>query len=367
MQISTVSNFVNPNQKTVTDTKKIAETITIENVPSTQPSVGEIAADVGLSLIPVYGTIREFQKGNKGNIGWGIFGIATDLLSLVPVVGYGVKAASTAIRGGATAVKAAKTIQIGLAAGQAVSKVTTMTVVRQFTVGASEGLAKTSADLGKAALRAVDPGVELLYEGGKFVGKQATKVSGSIAVTTTKAVNSVSILENSSRWKDFSSSIARSGDAMNDMRKDFDGIKSTSELSQQFVKDFPRSVYKVDGKVIPTSDLIGLEKAIPDIRKRQFLSAHANQTILADPSEKILLSDNLLGKFVFDNSKPVVYKVKNLANGDMKLTTKFKAKLKAIDPSELAKGEMYSSMGIKVKAVLSESKLAEPQYAYILN
>ncbi|WP_354688081.1 hypothetical protein V9J15_01325 [Candidatus Liberibacter africanus] len=56
----------------------------------------ECTKEAAISMIPVYGTIQEFKKGNYG---WGIFGIISDIALLVPLVGYGAKAAAGLIRG----------------------------------------------------------------------------------------------------------------------------------------------------------------------------------------------------------------------------------------------------------------------------
>ncbi|WP_354688082.1 hypothetical protein V9J15_01330 [Candidatus Liberibacter africanus] len=62
----------------------------------------ECTKEAAISMIPVYGTIQEFKKGNYG---WGIFGIISDATLLIPFVGYGIKAASGLIRGGSIAAR----------------------------------------------------------------------------------------------------------------------------------------------------------------------------------------------------------------------------------------------------------------------
>ncbi|WP_339037493.1 hypothetical protein [Serratia symbiotica] len=100
----------------------IAQELPMEEKVTDRVSTGEIAKDVTLSIIPIYGTVREFQKGN---IGWRIFGAITDALTVIPVIGAGAKAVGTAIRGGSAAVKA---VRVGLTAAEVTSKITTATV-----------------------------------------------------------------------------------------------------------------------------------------------------------------------------------------------------------------------------------------------
>lgn len=252
----------------------ITQELAMEKKVTDQVSAGEISKEVALSMIPIYGTVREFQKGN---IGWGIFGAITDALTLIPVIGAGAKAIGTAIRGGSAAVKA---LRVGLTTAEVTSKITTVTVAKQFAAGASEGLAKSGKELGKAALRAMDPGIELVYEGSSLIRRQTAKMASNISSTIVK---SAAALEDFGKWKKFPSSVPVL-DTSSILQDDFHKIKVTTQLSEQFLLDFDRATYKVDGKVIPRGDYIQFEKAIPDIKKRQLISSYANQTSLADPS-----------------------------------------------------------------------------------
>ncbi|USS96923.1 hypothetical protein M5J15_16370 (plasmid) [Serratia symbiotica] len=45
----------------------ITQELAMEKKVTDQVSAGEISKEVALSMIPIYGTVREFQKGN---IGW---------------------------------------------------------------------------------------------------------------------------------------------------------------------------------------------------------------------------------------------------------------------------------------------------------
>ncbi len=88
-------------------TKNGADKDMINKLSPDKPSLGDIAIDTSLSMVPVYGTVREFQKGNTG---WGTFGAITDALTLIPVVGYAAKAIGSALHGGAVVAEAARGI-----------------------------------------------------------------------------------------------------------------------------------------------------------------------------------------------------------------------------------------------------------------
>lgn len=87
------------------------------------------------SLIPIYGTYKEFKQGN---IGWGIFSAATDVFVIVPVIGGGGKVVKAMLKGEKIAIKLA------------------------------------ASDLAKSAARAVDPGIELLYDASRGISNLVT-------------------------------------------------------------------------------------------------------------------------------------------------------------------------------------------------
>ncbi|MBL0848806.1 MAG: hypothetical protein EU981_01710 [Candidatus Liberibacter ctenarytainae] len=115
----------------VLDTKALKENSTqiipptetkepIHSIRKTDKAIS-IAKEVALSSIPIYGTIQSFKRGE---IGWGIFGIATDILLFIPVVGCGAKLAGaagrlvvTAMRGGRTLIKDGATVSRTLETG----------------------------------------------------------------------------------------------------------------------------------------------------------------------------------------------------------------------------------------------------------
>ncbi len=243
----------------------------IENVPSGGASVVDIAEEAALSAIPIYGTVREFQKGN---IGWGIFGIITDVLTLVPIVGAPLKAAATAIRGGETAVKAARA---GLATTDAATK---------LTAEASASLAKSAEDTGKAALHSVTS-PELLYESGTFAGNQTTKM---VTDATSASVKSAGVLENAARWRELTSA-AHASDTMNVLHKDLDVIKSAPELREKFISDFAHGRYKADDKIISGDNIFGTPYSDPRIKELispSLFDKYIPQTVFNDSLQEYL-------------------------------------------------------------------------------
>ncbi len=219
---------------------------------------------------------------------------------------------------------------------------------------------------GDLPLHEMNSGIDLFYE-----DQSALRERGRADTSARSSSSSITggVIANAAKWRNFTSDITSSADAMRDMRRDFDSIKDTSNLSGQFIKDFRRDKYKVNGKLIPNNDFTALESAIPDLRKRQLVSAYANQTIFADPTNEILSAQNLLKKFVFDTSSSQAssYDIKSINDKETKLTAKYEAKLKAIDPLELSDSDkIYSSAGMKIKIILSENQPPQPEYSYFL-
>ena len=224
----------------------ITQELPIEEKVTDRVSTGEIAKNITLSMIPIYGTVREFQKGN---IGWGIFGAVTDALTLIPVIGTGAKAIGTAIRGGSAAVKA---VRVGLTAAEVTSKITTATVAKQFAEGAAEGLIKSGKELGQAALRVADPGIELIYNSGIYFRRRTenlvTKITSSSAKINNikedrnivKAINNSSVIKN--KLKNYSLSTNKP-DVSAILNYAHDLIKKTDYSWHQINKENPLKLF----------------------------------------------------------------------------------------------------------------------------
>lgn len=90
-------NQLNPAQKLGKNIQTYAQAIPIAFKDNPSGFIGEIA----LSSIPIYGTMREF---NRGEYGWGFVSMAADMLALRPAVA----AVSEAVKRGATVADIAK-------------------------------------------------------------------------------------------------------------------------------------------------------------------------------------------------------------------------------------------------------------------
>ncbi|MFT4325371.1 hypothetical protein [Candidatus Liberibacter solanacearum] len=77
---------VNHSDKTADSAGLIKE----DSAVTKKNEIYHLAKEVAISSIPIYGTIQAFKKGE---IGWGIFGIVTDALLIVPAIGVGAKLA----------------------------------------------------------------------------------------------------------------------------------------------------------------------------------------------------------------------------------------------------------------------------------
>ncbi|USS96922.1 hypothetical protein M5J15_16365 (plasmid) [Serratia symbiotica] len=141
-------------------------------------------------------------------------------------------------------------------------------------------MAKSGKELGKAALRAMDPGIELVYEGSSLIRRQTAKMASNISSTIVKSADA---LEDFGKWKKFPSSVPVL-DTISILQDDFHKIKVTTQLSEQFLLDFNRATYKVDGKVIPPGGYIQFEKAIPDIKNASLFRHMPIKRAYADPS-----------------------------------------------------------------------------------
>lgn len=323
-------------------------------------STEELLKEIGTSLIPVYGTIKEFKKGN---IGWGIFGIVADTAMLIPVVGAGLKAGAAAIRGGSIAVRAARA---GAAAAD-VGALGTHAVVKQFATGATEELLKSSSEVGTAIVRAIDPGVELLYTGGKAITTKAP----TLIKTVTKASQEIPHLLDPTVWKSFDAFDAGHDlmSLMNQFQDRFKLLLYSKKLDKQFLSDFPRSDFKINGKLIkrdaPEKMLAELEKEIPELQTRQLLSAYANQSILADPYTRLFSKAEDFAHYASENNR-VLYDAVTLPRGKILLKIENTDQLRWIP--ETGKADVnYSDYGLKINLILSDERIPVHNYFYFIN
>lgn len=269
------------------------------------PATLETLKDAGISMIPVYGTYCEFQKGN---IGWGIFGAVTDIATLVGV-GLAAKGVACSIRGGAAAVKVAR---VGFATSQTVNATTKVATM----------------NLGKSLLRAVDPGVELLYKGGKAIVTGKALSSGKAVATV--IVNG-KIFKN---WKILKTPVNDDWAVKKFIKLNMQTPKS---LDSAFIKDLGRAEYIVNGNIIPrVMDARGnidklamvseFERRISNELQRQLVSVYANQEIFADV---VMATHN--AEYAAINSGTVTYNINKLSDGTIKLIAESQQDFRSLD------------------------------------
>ncbi|PTL86946.1 MAG: hypothetical protein C4617_00560 [Candidatus Liberibacter europaeus] len=156
-----------------TNLKSVSNIKPVENMST----FFHVAKEVGLSSIPIYGTIRSFKNGE---IGWGIFGIVTDVLTVIPVLGVSAKLAGSLIRGGGAAIKAGATTAEVIAktgAAAAVAAATSEAIAKTGATATSEAIAKTGA----AVVAATS---EVIAKTGATATSEAIAKTGTISTET---------------------------------------------------------------------------------------------------------------------------------------------------------------------------------------
>lgn len=196
---------INNNTYPVQD-QRITANIISNSDAHTQPiassvidDVSHIAKEAAISAIPIYGTIQSFKKGE---IGWGIFGIITDILTIMPVIGFSTRFAGSLIKGSSIAIKvgttaAAETMKVAdvaIKGSQVATKVEAIIQSSKIEAEIAKKIAKENDPAkyyGKKfivqVVRSTDPGLEMLYKtskylygkGGEFGEKLGNKLIGN--------------------------------------------------------------------------------------------------------------------------------------------------------------------------------------------
>lgn len=148
------------------------------------PPAESLTKEILISLTPIYGTIHEFEKGN---IGWGIFSAITDVLSLAPIVGTGIKALSAGIRMAKIAAISERAVW---AAGKVGVQTSRLPAALRIADAGYQGASTFAPNLVRATARAFDPGVELAYHVVRY-GIKDIAISASDAVRVASKVGKI--------------------------------------------------------------------------------------------------------------------------------------------------------------------------------
>ncbi|EMS36066.1 hypothetical protein [Candidatus Liberibacter americanus] len=288
------------------------------------------AKDVMVNLIPIYGTINEFKKGNTG---WGIVGVITDALILVPVFGYGIKVVATLARGGAKVAENA---------------IKAKTIINDFKV-----LQESSR-----SIKDEISSVKTETMGTKYVDNSNFAKDKNIISNT--ALEEKILVQNPSKkieWKPVvKSNLSKRLDSFGQhLFLDFLMLKH-NEIFKGLKDATKSSKFVINGNDIASKDsfdmLKSLIKIFPnDFKKIQLISSFAQEGIFINKpfAHKIAniehINETMKGK--------TSYYIDTLENGELKLTAKYEGN-----------NINNKNFGVKVEGNISTNKPAKLQYSY---
>ncbi|EMS36581.1 hypothetical protein, partial [Candidatus Liberibacter americanus] len=339
-----------------------------------------------------YGTIQSFKKGE---IGWGIFGIATDILTLVPVLGSSAKlafAASIATREAkgllatAKAVKATSDVVNAIKVEKEISEA--IKVEKEISVAKSiiedkniykkytENPIKTVSD-------------ETKIENTLILDKQQKEPSyiedSNHSYTSLEDINNgkeklplpyeikPSIMTENQKWKmgNYTEEDKKElKNMMEEMLEDFH--KLGDSINNQLSLDLTRSTYIINGKVINKSNPEKMIEEIKDMvhqdnRRLQLISTFSNQAIFPNLSIHIMKTDPRLGQQLYGSKNgKTIFEINTLDNNIMQIKATYETK--TIPTFE--KGDGYDNIkklngyGHKIELKLSPDKIisADPYF-----
>ncbi|AHA27459.1 hypothetical protein [Candidatus Liberibacter americanus] len=393
----------------------------IEN--STIKNILEIAKNAAINSIPIYGTIQAFKKGETK---WGIFGIVTDVLTLVPIIGIGSKLIGSVIKAGSITTKFGRTMKGGKASIE-LKNVTSSIIkesnaeikteyiprkiikeegnisIKKETVSVnsinaenvtihSEKNSNINKKIAKSFTNIADQKLTSLYNEGKIIYKKGEKigdkVSGKVDVHTkdmlpytVKSAPSKYFAKTlktikQSKWQP--ANLSKYEDIMlkeytDIMFKDFKDLGNL-QLSDKFIRDAARSKYEINGKIGTPKNPEKTIKLIKEIlskdpKKAQLISAFANQSIFFNISNHLRKNVEGLAGCLLKNRK-IIYKIDTMHQDTVKITAKYDAdilrakKTKIFDNS--TKEIKFKKYGLKMEMTLSEDKVIEAKpYVYV--
>ncbi|MBL0848807.1 MAG: hypothetical protein EU981_01715 [Candidatus Liberibacter ctenarytainae] len=345
-----------------------------------------IAKEVALSSTPIYGTIRSFKRGE---IGWGIFGIATDILLLIPVVGFGAKLAGAAGRLAITSLKAgimsSRVLEIAGnstrafdAAGHSLTGIEASIKSSRLSVPVAEQIAhpsikETAKNFAISSARALDPGFELIYKGGKYAYK------GGKYMTRSLTTNPMKFFKSSFKWSNLKVITPPNAPPIKEYCFQHFNKLPENKLFGDFLTDVTRGEYTVNGKKFAAEtnhDREILQKQFismfpkNDLKQAQLASSYANQAIFGEPVAAIMEKAPHLHAQPVENTH-ISYTMNSLDNNKIKLSALYERKVsipdEIDDTIQAAKGDKYfTGYGIKIDAILSPDKAADLHYSYYL-
>ncbi|WP_244613952.1 hypothetical protein, partial [Candidatus Liberibacter asiaticus] len=313
-----------------------------------------------ISMIPVYGTIQEFKKGNYG---WGALGIVSDVALLAIPAAYLGKVLFGLVRGSSIATKIATT---GIAT--VVQEATVMTkTTQEGALLAKEGIEATHImEGGSTAIKSESVGAKELISASQ--NSQTVTQTGNIS-DATKA---------SSTIKD-AQSIDRSQAIFQKMP--LEEYPRLQKIGINYFRDFKllgtNKVYKnlldasratefiIDGKKINIDSaqnmLAELNKIFPkDFEKVQLISSYAHEHIFCKPFTKDLL--NLANKNIYQLSNPrYSYQFNTLKDKTISFVAKEEGLVTYLN------GSLHRNYGIKAEGILSRNAPPELHFSSYVN
>jgi len=171
-------------------------------------------------------------------------------------------------------------------------------------------------------------------------------------------------------WKSLDR-ISGSNQSVSDGKKffnNFEVLKNTSRLDNNFLFEGGRSILQINGQRVstysPKSMLEDFKAAIPNLKSRQLISSYAHQGIFSQPYVELFAEHPNLVKFKPKDSQ-FSYVVHEVQDGVFQFTATSQADLELV--YETPDHRRYNAFGVQVSMTLSKDKSPEDiEYSYYL-
>ncbi|KGB27882.1 hypothetical protein GS16_01055 [Candidatus Liberibacter solanacearum] len=230
---------------------------------------------------------------------------------------------------------------------------------KKTTLANKETIKQASKKFLIASIRAVDPGLELLYNGGKAAIRKSRSIPEGIMKTSQYTKSPLT----KSKWKNIDSisneykMVSLSDESL------FQNFKklNKNQLDQQFLLDLNRAEYIIDGKnmknIDKASQLAYLQKTFAnDPQKLQIISSYAHQGIFAEGVSYLMEKIPNMVYYGSKNGKST-FTINTLGKEGVRLSAKYTTSL--VSGNNAIKKPLRE-YGLKIDTILSPNKA--PQF-----
>ncbi|QCI20744.1 hypothetical protein D9V67_03005 [Buchnera aphidicola (Brachycaudus cardui)] len=149
-------------------------------------------------------------------------------------------------------------------------------------------------------------------------------------------------------------------------QNNYENLKSSNELDNQFMNDSYQSLFIVNENIITLNDrrkmIQDFKKIIPEVELQKLISTYANQKFLYQSYLQLISETPEINEYQIKNSRNI-YKIDKLDDGSIKLVATNLSDLDIKNNNNISK---YKSFGIRATIVIPPNDLPIMKYSHFI-